>query len=434
MWMPNQGASAIWYGLNNQEPWKQWMTMMYTMVNMGLGQSGKDFVVFNTMQTTYFPDAASIGTNLFANTISPDGTTLDFMFTDTYYGLSNPNNYFRWNELRVVGSSNTTEYRMQNAWMAELSTVYGLTWQQLKVVKSNWQSLYRTTSDNFFATELTPVNATYQNEFGAAYWQWANGYISQTYDSKASMGEVYQGWYAGYYEISYFKSMYFNTVASQGNIDAFAYVNLYSNELVTNANYEHLFLTFDIYSNDVNSDPPSNSLFNIANFQELIKLGLSTPNILGTDSDMVYGIDFNLDDQWFALAAKLDLEFADQVYFIWLWLYTAESITYNRIPDGGNASTGSITNIGTVAAANAFTTMQLEFPLLVMAEAFSDIYKTTYGGAGCYAFYYTTLGMTVNAETLCATPNFNFALEAGPQNNMGYFQSSLALLTLYFYD
>jgi len=52
-------------------------------------------------------------------------------------------------------------------------------------------------------------------------------------------------------------------------------------------------------------------------------------------------------------------------------MYTAQEYTYNRIPDGGNSETGIISNIGAVATANSFTIMQLEFPVLVEAMAFS---------------------------------------------------------------
>lgn len=72
----------------------------------------------------------------------------------------------------------------------------------------------------------------------------------------------------------------------------------------------------------------------------------------------------------------LGLETPQQAYFLYLWMYTAHEITYNRIPDGGNAETGFSSNIGAVATANSFTIMQLEFPLLVEAMAMSNVYAT----------------------------------------------------------
>jgi len=123
------------------------------------------------------------------------------------------------------------------------------------------------------------------------------------------MADVYPGWYAGYYEISYFHTNYFNVYANQQNVQAFTGINLYGNPLVNSSNYEHIFLTYDIYSNDPTSEPLVNSLFNTATFQTLINLGESTPNIVGADSSLVYGIDFYLNDEWYALTATLGLDF-----------------------------------------------------------------------------------------------------------------------------
>ena len=84
------------------------------------------------------------------------------------------------------------------------------------------------------------------------------------------MADVYPGWYAGYFEISYFKTNYFNQVASPQNVQAFSTVNLYTSTSAPGTNFENLFLTYDIYSQDPPSEPPANSLFNIATFQQLI--------------------------------------------------------------------------------------------------------------------------------------------------------------------
>ena len=52
MWMPNQGFSSIWQGLKNQPSWKQFMTALYTIVNMGLGQASRDSVTFSSRPPT----------------------------------------------------------------------------------------------------------------------------------------------------------------------------------------------------------------------------------------------------------------------------------------------------------------------------------------------------------------------------------------------
>lgn len=77
------------------------MTMMYEMVNMGMGQIARDAWVFEEMSTNYFAGPTEIGASLLSNNL-PDAATLDRMYTDPVYGLSNTDNYFRWNQLITV--------------------------------------------------------------------------------------------------------------------------------------------------------------------------------------------------------------------------------------------------------------------------------------------------------------------------------------------
>lgn len=86
MWFVNQGGIGAWWGSNNAEPWKSYMPLLYNLVNVGLGQGVQDTWVFAAMQTNFFPNAASIGTNLMPNSI-PSQAVLDVMFSDPYYGL-----------------------------------------------------------------------------------------------------------------------------------------------------------------------------------------------------------------------------------------------------------------------------------------------------------------------------------------------------------
>lgn len=116
-----------------------------------------------------------------------------------------------------------------------------------------------------------PSNTTFQNMFGVMYWQWANSYTSQNTWSVPSMANVMPDFYRGYYEISYFKSAYFTSAnTAQANVDTFSTVELYNNDFLTGVNYEHLFLTYDIYTNNPASAPPSNSLFYMENMMSLV--------------------------------------------------------------------------------------------------------------------------------------------------------------------
>jgi hypothetical protein len=61
--------------------------------------------------------------------------------------------------------------------------------------------------------------------------------------------------------------------------------------------------------------------------QQLVALGQKTKNIL-VDTELVYGVDFYLDDDWFALTSTLGLDFVAQTYMIWLWLDTGMQMTF----------------------------------------------------------------------------------------------------------
>jgi hypothetical protein len=110
----------------------------------------------------------------------------------------------------------------------------------------------------------------------------------------------------GFYEFPYWFSRVFKLTTNAQNVAAFTGVNMYVDPSLTDSNYEHLFLTYDIFSGDPTSDPPSNSLFDLTNFQMLVDLGVNTPNIMW-DSSLVYGVNFFLDPAWQNLTTSLGL-------------------------------------------------------------------------------------------------------------------------------
>jgi len=96
--------------------------------------------------------------------------------------------------------------------------------------------------------------------------------------------------YYGYYEMYYWHTEYFDNTADIANVNAFQGINLFVDQATPGVNYEHLFLTYDIYTNNPTSAPPSNSLYDLANFQQLLALGQSTPNILSAaQKTMIFG-------------------------------------------------------------------------------------------------------------------------------------------------
>lgn len=72
LWVPNLASLNAWWNLNNQDSWKQYMTVLYQVVNMGLGQTGQDSWIFPDMQTKYFPNATAMGQNLFFSDQMPN--------------------------------------------------------------------------------------------------------------------------------------------------------------------------------------------------------------------------------------------------------------------------------------------------------------------------------------------------------------------------
>lgn len=62
------------------------------------------------------------------------------------------------------------------------------------------------------------------------------------------MSLIYPDFYEGFYEIKWFHTQHFNVMVNSQNRDTFQFVKLYQNEMVPGSNFEHLFLTYDIYT------------------------------------------------------------------------------------------------------------------------------------------------------------------------------------------
>lgn len=92
--------------------------------------------------------------------------------------------------------------------------------------------------------------------------------------------------------------------------------------MTAGTNYEYLFLTYNLTEGE-GSEPPSNSLFNIANMQMLVELGESTPNIMTTNNE-TYNSTFTLSAGWQTLTTTLGFETQEQTYLLWLWLAYAQ--------------------------------------------------------------------------------------------------------------
>ena len=122
----------------------------------------------------------------------------------------------------------------------------------------------------------------------------------------ASLADSATDTFIGYYEISYFKTNYFNPTVSLANFNTFSNVNLYAVfNTSSSSNFENLFETYDT-DTFVGSNPPVDSLFNLDNMKSLVDLGMAAPNII-TNTSENYNVTFTLDPEWIVLTQKLKL-------------------------------------------------------------------------------------------------------------------------------
>ena len=94
-----------------------------------------------------------------------------------------------------------------------------------------------------------------------------------------------------------------------------------------------------------------------------------------------------------------------RTYLLWLWMQTAWNQTFSQ---GDNYQVGLIGSIGATALEETMTTMNLEFPMLIIAEAMN--YNITQSGLSCIDIYQDKLGMDQSmSERLCQNSvNFTF--------------------------
>jgi hypothetical protein len=107
---------------------------------------------------------------------------------------------------------------------------------------SNWAIEY-TLESALVVDSITPIaGTTNENVESAGYWQWANAYMTVAESSFTSFS-LMSNIVAGYPEISYWQTAWFNTQTNIANVATFASVKLYVDAALTTGNYEFLFST-----------------------------------------------------------------------------------------------------------------------------------------------------------------------------------------------
>lgn len=149
------------------------------------------------------------------NPLSAEQT--DRLYNDPYYGLNNPDNYYHWTGFLV--DTKPTEYY---AWRWECKTYFGLSFDQLNEIETNFRTYYN--DQLTITTDLLPSPDEYRNEQGIAYWQWADAVMTDLHnDPRVESVTKIVNTVTGYPEISFFISdLLLNSaiMTNQANIDA----------------------------------------------------------------------------------------------------------------------------------------------------------------------------------------------------------------------
>ena len=136
-----------------------------------------------------------------------------------------------------------------------------------------------------------------------------------------------------------------------------------------------------------------------------MRVGLATPNVV-KDKSVTINTDFTLGAEWTNLAELLQLSDPGvqdgigekRAYLIWLWMTTLWDQTFARVQDGGSYQIGIIGTLGATAFSQEMTTMNLEFPMLTIAQQLN----LTLGSQQCEEFYINNNLVTQEqATSLC---------------------------------
>lgn len=170
-----------------------------------------DFVALEAMQLTYFADSTGINAYLLPSNPISDQAIIDAMYNDPFYGLSNYENYAHWQSFGLAGTEDEV-LNKKLAWAVEVQFYFGLSRAQVAELALNWNSLFTNTKSSQNAS--IPSTSTYQNANGFQYWQWASAWASNQYGWGFSIADADFNVIQGFYEISYWKSNFFNLVVN----------------------------------------------------------------------------------------------------------------------------------------------------------------------------------------------------------------------------
>lgn len=199
-------------------------------------------------------------------------------------------NYAFWQKL--YETTDPAALQEQMVWEWELRSYFGLSFDQVQEMKTNWNTYYNDNVNKVI--NLPPTQEPYIDQTGVAYWQWADSYMT-THSLPFGPSVANQtDTVTGYVEYNYWLKFWCNPenqgAMSPENWAFFGDVQMYRSKSDPSINMEHLWTLQDPVTG---GDPAGNSLFNLTSLKTLIDLGQNTINIL-EDKDKVYLQDFTL--------------------------------------------------------------------------------------------------------------------------------------------
>ena len=198
------------------------MTLLHSIVIDTLGRGALDAAVFAELWPQFDGPDTINDLLLPQNPASPKISQA--MFSDPYYGFKYKSNYLHWNALL-----DTADSLERLAWQWELRTYFALSADQIIEIQESWNALYSEWVTN--VVDDLEVPSAFENQVGAAYWQWADQSITNDYvnpnGEDISMVDI-TNTVTGYPEMSYFISAYFMEIVSSANQATFDGVVLYN--------------------------------------------------------------------------------------------------------------------------------------------------------------------------------------------------------------
>ena len=90
---------GVWWAQNNSDPWRTFITLIYSIVNDGLGRQVIETGIFTQMRATEFKDSDQINSKFVNENPISNPAIVTALYNDPYYGLGDVDNYSDWNVL-----------------------------------------------------------------------------------------------------------------------------------------------------------------------------------------------------------------------------------------------------------------------------------------------------------------------------------------------